>query len=186
MPQKFPRQVLEIAKKSEKSTPETKRTKFNTQRKIQYDGIDFKSSLEVTCYRRLKKNNFEFSYEDEKFVIANPFTINPLVSCYYPIPTNKPVVRSTSKNKRMTVMEFKQADNKVSAITYTPDFTMEYKSYYIIIETKGKANDVYPYKRKLFLKFLSTFATLKNKKIIFFEPHSYTDIEKMINTIKSL
>lgn len=180
---KFPQHVLDKAKTTTKIE---KRTKFNTKRKLVFDNIEFKSNLEITCYRLLKKNGMIFEYEKHKFVISNPHTINSLVTIYCSTLTTIEVKKSTSENKKREVSVFKKLSNNISAITYTPDFTMEYKDYFIIIETKGKANDVYPYKRKLFLKFLSTFANLKNKKIIFFEPHNYSHIEEMITIIKTL
>lgn len=182
----FPKHVLDKAKTTLQTEKTEKRTKFNTKRKLFYDNVEFKSSLEITCYRQLKKNGIEFGYENQKFTISNPHTINSLVTVYCSALKTVKAEKSTSTNKKRQVSVFEKLSNNISAITYTPDFTLEYKDYFIIIETKGRANDVYPYKRKLFLKFLSNFANLKNKKVIFFEPHNYSHIEEMITIIKSL
>ena len=56
----------------------------------------------------------------------------------------------------------------------------------IIIETKGRENDVYPYKKKLFLKFITRLSILKNMRIVFLEPHNHSQIIECINIIKTL
>lgn len=41
-----------------------------------YDGINFKSKLEVYCYQKLKEHNIEASYEGQKFVLLDSFEFN--------------------------------------------------------------------------------------------------------------
>lgn len=41
-----------------------------------YNGINFKSKLEMYCYKLLRENNIPVEYEVEKFLILDPFTYN--------------------------------------------------------------------------------------------------------------
>ncbi len=38
-----------------------------------YDGIEFKSALELYCYKRLKDNGFDFQYESESITLVDGF-----------------------------------------------------------------------------------------------------------------
>ncbi len=41
-----------------------------------YDGIKFKSKLEVYCYNKLKENNIKAPYEENTFTIIDNFIYN--------------------------------------------------------------------------------------------------------------
>lgn len=173
---------------SQKTKRKPKTTKFNTH-EIIFQGIKFKSALEVKCYKELKKANIEFTYEEVTFVIANSFELAPLVSYYGPLNKSIKVEKSTDpKKKTRKISYFVQDTRKISKISYTPDFVINRPedNLMIIIETKGKENDVYPYKKKLFLKFISRISISQRKKIVFLEPHNHTQITECINIIKSL
>ena len=43
---------------------------------LEFDGIKFKSKLEVYCYELLKKNSIHAEYEENKFQILEPFVYN--------------------------------------------------------------------------------------------------------------
>lgn len=73
---------------------------------------------------------------------------------------------------------------KVRDITYTPDFTIELPEYRIYIEAKGYTNDIYPYKEKLFRKWLEE--TPQDKTPIFFRLHTVTQLKEAINIINKL
>ena len=62
-------------------------------------------------------------------------------------------------------------NKKVIAITYTPDFEVEYGNSILFIECKGHVNDSYPIKRKLFLNEIDN---LPNK--YFMEVYSKKDL----------
>ena len=104
-----------------------------------YDGITFKSKLEVLIYKTFKENGFDIKYEPFKYVIWKGF---------------KPTVPFYIADKKTKIL--KEDNKKILDITYTPDIVIFYKTYMVFIEVKptGFANDVYPYKRKLFRKFL--------------------------------
>lgn len=97
----------------------------------------YKNGLEKYCGDSLKKNKYKFKYE-EQFVLVEGF--------YYPsdqfksVPKNKDLVNATGK--------------KTLPIKYRPDFFLPDEK--VFIETKGfvRANDSFPLRWKLFLKFL--------------------------------
>lgn len=130
-----------------------------------FNGIEFRSKLEVNIYKALLVAGFKPDYEKLKFTVWEGY---------------KPTVPFYTKNKQTRDLELE--DTKIRGITYTPDFTFRYKDYLVIIEVKGKENDVYPYKRKLFRKWLETC----NSKSIFFEVYSKKNIETAIKIIKRL
>jgi len=84
---------------------------------LEYDGIRFKSKLEVYTYQQLTKFKIEANYEPIKFTIIDPFQYN---------------------------------EEKVRAMSYTPDFVGED----FVIECKGFANDAFPLRWKIFKHFL--------------------------------
>ena len=43
---------------------------------LEYDGINFKSKLEMYCYKLLKENQIPVEYENVKFQILEPFVYN--------------------------------------------------------------------------------------------------------------
>lgn len=128
---------------------ENKKVKNASQ--VTLDDITFKSKLEARLYKVLKDLGLKFQYEKMTFILSNK--IRPTFPFY-------------NKCKRGFCLDMKPLDS----ITYTPDFTMTINDILIIIEVKGKANDVYPVKRNLFRKHLEEhydncmFFEVKSKK----------------------
>lgn len=105
-------------------------------KKITYDGINFASGLERYMYMALKKNKIKATYEGETFILVDSFNF-----------TNESYERQAN-NKG----EFKnRGAKKILPIKYTPDFIGED----FIIETKGRANESFPMRWKLFKKMIS-------------------------------
>jgi hypothetical protein len=69
---------------------------------------------------------------------------------------------------------------KTISIKYTPDFEFMVDDLLIIIEIKGKANDRYPYQKKLFFKWLED----NNPNSAFFEIHNKKQLKAAIEIIK--
>lgn len=107
---------------------------------VEYDGIKFKSKLELTIYKALKEKGLNPLYECNKFILQEGF--RPSKPYYL-----KGVCPKTASGYA-----------KIIQITYTPDFTVEYGDKILFIEAKGKQNDSYPIKRKLFLKYLESMS----------------------------
>lgn len=102
-------------------------------KKAEADGIKFASGLEKYTYLKLKEHKLFDKYEGEKFAIVQGFS--PSIQYW----------ERQSNGKG----EFRRRDEKkVLGINYTPDFT----SHDYIIECKGRANDTFPLRWKLFKK----------------------------------
>jgi len=105
-------------------------------KKITYDGIKFASGLERYMYMVLKKNKIKAEYEGETFVLIDRFDF----------PNESYERQANSKG------EFKNRGSKrILPIKYTPDFIGED----FIIETKGRANESFPMRWKLFKRLIS-------------------------------
>lgn len=138
----------------------------------EYNGIKFKSRLEVSCYKLLTEAGLNFTYESEKIVIWEGTRLKK--TRYF---------RPSSKRNMTGLKEY----NKVLMnVTYTPDFVVTFgeypNGYKFYIDVKGKENDVYPIKKKMFLKSIDTRNDSMN--YMFFEPHNVNDIRQTISIIK--
>ena len=102
------------------------------------EGITFRSKLEYNIFKILKEAKIRnLEYEKYKFVIWEGY---------------KPTLPFFIKNKKTGLLQ--NDTKKIMSITYTPDFTFTYKEYFSIVEVKAFENDVFPYKKKLFRRFL--------------------------------
>jgi len=63
-------------KKSGKLHHSTSNKKVKNATPLTYDKIEFKSKLEVYCYKLFKENRIPVEYEQTKFQILDPFTYN--------------------------------------------------------------------------------------------------------------
>jgi hypothetical protein len=105
-------------------------------KKVSYDGIDFASGLEKYMYKALKEAGIETTYEGECFELIKAFQFA----------NNCTERQSNSKGDYIN-----RGNKKILNIKYTPDFT----SHDYIIETKGRANEAFPMRWKLFKRYLS-------------------------------
>jgi hypothetical protein len=149
---------------------QTTNNKVKNAKVCTYQGIIFKSKLELTCYKKLLEAGLEAHYEPRKILLLKGFRMKH-TRLYAPI-TIRGVGKSFGLNKR-----------PIMDMTYTPDFFIEnYKGYDIYFDTKGMPNETYPLKKKLFL----AWAENQSRDILFFEPHTLTQIMKSIQIIKEL
>ena len=106
-------------------------------KKVVYDGITFASGLEKYMYRALKKAKVKAKYEGRTYTIQSGFEFN--MDSY----------ERQSNGKG----EFKNRGNKkILPIKYTPDFIGDG----FIIECKGRANESFPMRWKLFKGYVNT------------------------------
>lgn len=140
---------------------------------VDYDGIHFRSKIEGRCYTLLKESGLEFEYESITYIIQPSHRLNK-ITFYAP---------KTTKGKRSKNI-FNLSNSVLHAIKYTPDFIVKKDNKVFIIEVKGKENDTYPLRRKLFLKYLDTLND--GVEYYFFEPHSIYMMKEIINEIKKL
>ena len=138
--------------------------KIKNATRFSYDGIEFKSKLEVKCFIELRKAGFEPEYENLKLTIQDGFY--PTVEYY----------KGDKKNKE----GLKLMSSKVLPVTYTPDITFRHGAYTVLVEVKGFENDVYPLKQKVFRKWLEG----SDEKYMFFEVKNVAQLQNMIKMIK--
>lgn len=128
-----------------------------------YNGIKFRSKIELSIYKLLEKSELNFKYEDFTITLIEGFT--PTKVSYIP-----------RKRRGVKVTEFKE---KVRPLTYTPDFTVYKNNKVYLIEVKGFETDRYIVKRKLLLKYI------EDKDMIFLEVHTIKDMMNCIELIKN-
>ena len=105
-------------------------------KKVTYDGINFASGLERYMYMALKKAKVRAKYEGETFVLLNGFHFENEV---YERQSNG---KGDYKNRGC---------KRILPIKYTPDFIGDD----FIIETKGRANESFPMRWKLFKRLMA-------------------------------
>jgi hypothetical protein len=104
-------------------------------KKVIYDGVTFASGLEKYMYKALKDANIDFEYEGRTFELLPSFTFENI---------------SIEKQSNGKGDFINRGNKKVLNLKYTPDFIG--KDF--IIETKGRANESFPLRWKLFKKWM--------------------------------
>lgn len=110
--------------------------------KCEYNGVKFKSKLEMFCYKELVNSKLNFTYEENTYILLDSF--------YPTIP-----VYELDKKTRLLQPDL----NKVRAITLTPDFVIRNNNKVFILEVKGMEQDAWKLKWKIFRKFIQNFST---------------------------
>ena len=131
-------------------------------KKISYDGINFASGLERYTYMALKKEKLFEHYEGEVFQLIESFDFKN---------------QSYEKQANGKGEYINRGSKKVLGIKYTPDFTG--KDY--IIECKGRANESFPLRWKLFKLWL----TKKNIGKTLYKPQNQKEVDLTIQMIKN-
>ena len=131
-----------------------------TAKKISFDGISFASGLEKFMYKSLKDAKIEFRYEGESFELLPSFSFKN--ECYER--------QSNGKGDFIN-----RGDKKVLNIKYTPDFIGDD----FIIETKGRANESFPLRWKMF-KYLMH---LTNDKRTLYKPQNQNECKEVVELI---
>jgi hypothetical protein len=130
-------------------------------KKISYDGINFASGLERYTYMALKKEKLFEGYENEVFQLVEGFDF-----------TNQAYEKQANGKGEY----IDRGQKKILGIKYTPDFVG--KDY--IIECKGRANESFPLRWKLFKLWLT-----KNKigKTLY-KPQNQKEVDRTVMLIK--
>jgi|TARA_A200000159_G_C7150827_1_gene267137 hypothetical protein len=130
-------------------------------KKISYDGINFASGLERYTYMALKKEKLFEGYENEVFQLVEGFDF-----------TNQAYEKQANGKGEY----INRGQKKILGIKYTPDFVG--KDY--IIECKGRANESFPLRWKLFKLWLT-----KNKigKTLY-KPQNQKEVDRTVMLIK--
>ena len=129
-------------------------------KKVTYDGIKFASGLEKYMYIALKKAKIKAKYEGKTYIIQEGFEFD-----------NQSYERQSNGKG-----EFKNRGNKkILPIKYTPDFV----SRSFIIECKGRANESFPMRWKLFKKYVK----VNLPRVTLYKPQNQKECDTVIELI---
>ena len=131
-------------------------------KKVSFDGITFASGLEKYMYIALKKAKIKAIYEGETFVLQEGFMFN----------TDSFERQGNGKGDMVN-----RGEKKILPIKYTPDFIG--KGF--IIETKGRANESFPMRWKMFKKYINKH----NLHVTLYKPQNQKECDKVVELIKS-
>lgn len=129
-------------------------------KKISYDGINFASGLEKYMYMALKKHKIKAKYEGETFVLINGFHFE-----------NESYERQANGKGEL----INRGSKRILPIKYTPDFIGED----FIIETKGRANESFPLRWKLFKRLI----TEQFPAYTLYKPQNQRECDRVIELI---
>ena len=129
-------------------------------KKVTFDGIKFASGLEKYMYIALKKAKIKAIYEGETFVLQEGFMFN----------TDSFERQGNGKGDMVN-----RGQKKILNIKYTPDFV----SSSFIIECKGRANESFPLRWKMFKKYVND----NLKHVTLYKPQNQKECDKVIELI---
>ena len=130
--------------------------------KVTFDGIKFASGLEKYMYIALKKAKIHAVYEGATFTVQDGFEFD---------------IKSYERQANGKG-EFKnRGEKKILPIKYTPDFVSDS----FIIECKGRANESFPLRWKMFKKYLKA----NMPHVIIYKPQNQKECDEVINLIKT-
>ena len=142
---------------------------------MEYNGIQFKSQLEVMTYKTLMQEGLNPEYEKHPYLIWEGFI--PTIPFY----TKNTLKR---KDKRCTPLSRNtmMAHKPVNGIVYMPDFYFEYEGKKVLIEVKGFETEIFKMKFKMFRKYLEEQPD-KDAYIIW-EIHTKKQLLECINNLR--
>ena len=129
-------------------------------KKVTYDGIKFASGLEKYMYIALKKAKIKAKYEGETYIVQEGFEFK-----------NKSYERQSNGKGELV----NRGSKKVLPIKYTPDFVSDS----FIIECKGRANESFPIRWKMFKKHVK--ANLPH--VTLYKPQNQKECDQVIKLI---
>jgi|TARA_R100000951_G_scaffold105311_1_gene99034 hypothetical protein len=129
-------------------------------RKVIFDGITFASGLERYMYQALKKAKIRCDYEGRTFTLVEGFNFD-----------NETYERQTNGKGEMV----NRGCKKILPIKYTPDFIGKE----FIIETKGRANESFPMRWKLFKKMINRMYP----HVTLYKPQNQKECDRVVELI---
>mgnify|MGYP003150004989 FL=1 len=129
-------------------------------KKVTYDGIKFASGLEKYMYMALKKAKIKAKYEGQTYTIQEGFIFE-----------NESYERQSNGKGELV----NRGCKKILPIRYTPDFINDS----FIIECKGRANESFPMRWKLFKKYVNT----NMKHVTLYKPQNQKECDEVIKLI---
>ena len=129
-------------------------------KKVTFDGIKFASGLEKYMYQALKNAKIKAEYEGKTYVVQEGFEFK-----------NESYERQSNGKGELV----NRGSKKVLPIKYTPDFV----SGSFIIECKGRANESFPIRWKMFKKYVKD----NLKHVTLYKPQNQKECDKVIELI---
>ena len=129
-------------------------------KKVTFDGIKFASGLEKYMYQALKKAKIHAVYEGATFELQEGFMFN---------------VDSYERQSNGKGDMINRGQKKILNIKYTPDFVSDS----FIIECKGRANESFPIRWKMFKKYVKEYM----EHVTLYKPQNQKECDKVIELI---
>ena len=129
-------------------------------KKVVFDGITFASGLERYMYQVLKKAKVKADYEGETYTLIDGFNFD-----------NKSHERQSNGKGDFV----NRGNKKILPIKYTPDFV----GRDFVIECKGRANESFPMRWKLFKRFVNRCYP----HVTLYKPQNQKECDKVIELI---
>ena len=128
--------------------------------KVTFDGIKFASGLEKYMYIALKNANIHAEYEGATFELQEGFMFN---------------IDSYERQGNGKGAMINRGQKKILNIKYTPDFV----SPSFIIECKGRANESFSLRWKMFKKYVNDHL----KRVTLYKPQNQKECDEVIELI---
>jgi len=129
-------------------------------KKVTFDGIKFASGLEKYMYQALKKAKIKAKYEGKTYIVQEGFSFK-----------NESYERQSNGKGDLV----NRGCKKILPIKYTPDFV----SSSFIIECKGRANESFPLRWKMFKKYVNE----NLKRVTLYKPQNQKECDKVVELI---
>ena len=129
-------------------------------KKVTFDGITFASGLEKYMYQALKKAKIHAIYEGATFVLQEDFIFD---------------VDSYERQANGKGDMVNRGQKKIQNIKYTPDFVSDS----FIIECKGRANESFPIRWKMFKKHVKEHCS----HVTLYKPQNQKECDQVIELI---
>jgi len=129
-------------------------------KKVTFDGTTFASGLEKYMYIALKKAKIPAKYEGATFVLQEDFIFD----------TDSYERQANGKGEMVN-----RGQKKIQNIKYTPDFVSDS----FIIECKGRANESFPIRWKMFKKYVKEHL----KHVTLYKPQNQKECDRVIELI---
>ena len=129
-------------------------------KKVTFDGIKFASGLEKYMYKALKSAKISATYEGATYEVQEGFMFN---------------VDSYERQSNGKGDMINRGQKKILNIKYTPDFVSDS----FIIECKGRANESFPLRWKMFKKYVNKHL----KHVTLYKPQNQKECDEVIKLI---
>ena len=129
-------------------------------KKVTFDGIKFASGLEKYMYIALKKAKIKAKYEGKTYIVQEGFEFK-----------NESYERQSNGKGDLV----NRGCKKILPIKYTPDFVSDS----FIIECKGRANESFPLRWKMFKKYVNEQLPC----VTLYKPQNQKECDKVIELI---